>query len=70
MSKPVHVQLLYAALFLGVLALAAVLLSDGWADYVVFAVFLLTFVGFAVAANKRQYSTKKRGFTRDSDSRW
>ena len=70
MSQPVYMQLLYAALFLGVLAAAAVALSDGWADYVVFAVFVLTFVGFAVAANKRQYSTKKRGFTRDSDSRW
>ena len=70
MSKPIHVQLLYAALFLGVLAAAAILLSDGWADYVVFAAFVLTFVGFAIASNKRQYSTKKRGFTRDSDSRW
>ena len=70
MSQPLYVQLLCAALFLGVLAAAAVLLSDGWADYVVFAVFLLTFVGFAIAANKRQYSTRKRGFTRDSDSRW
>jgi len=70
MSQPVYVQLLFAALFLGVLAAAAVVLSDGWADYVVFAVFVLTFVGFAIAANKRQYSTKKRGFTRGSDSRW
>ena len=70
MSQPVYVQVLFAALFLGVIALAAVLLSDGWADYVVFAAFFITFVGFAIAANKRQYSTKKRGFTRDSDSRW
>ena len=70
MSQPLYVQLLLAALFLGVIAAAAVLLSDGWADYVVFAVFVLTFVGFAIAANKRQYTTKKRGFTRDSDSRW
>ncbi len=70
MSQPVYVQLLVAALFLGVLVLAAVLIADGWADYVVFAAFFLTFLGFAIAVNRRQYPTRKRGFTRDSDSRW
>jgi hypothetical protein len=70
MSQPVWVQLLAAAAFLGVLVVAAMTLSDGWADYVVFAAFFLTFLGFAIAVNKRQYPTKKRGFTRDSSSRW
>ena len=70
MSQPVWVQILAAAVFLGILVTAAMLLADGWADYVVFAAFFITFLGFAIAVNKRQYPTKKRGFTRDSDSRW
>jgi hypothetical protein len=70
MSKPVPVQLLAAALFLGVIVVAAILIADSWADYVVFGAFFLTFVGFAIAVNKRQYPTKKRGYTRDSEDRW
>jgi hypothetical protein len=70
MSKPVWVQLLAAGLFLGVIVVAAILIADSWADYVVFGVVVLTFVGFAIAVNKRQYPTKKRGFTRESDDRW
>jgi hypothetical protein len=70
MSKPVWVQLLAAGLFLGVIVVAAILIADSWADYVVFGAFFLTFVGFAIAVNKRQYPTKKRGFTRESDDRW
>ena len=70
MSRPVWVQLLAAALFLGVIAAAGIAIADNWADYVVFGAFVFTFVGFAVAINKRQYPTRKRGFTRDSDSNW
>ena len=70
MSKPVWVQLLAAGLFLGAIVVAAILIADSWADYVVFGVFFLTFVGFGIAVNKRQYPTKKRGFTRESDDRW
>jgi hypothetical protein len=70
MSRPLYVQLLAAALFLGAIVLAAVLIADSWGDYVVFAAFFITFLGFAIAVNKRQYPTEKRGFTRDSDSRW
>ena len=70
MSQPLPVQLLAAAAFVGIIVLAATQIADGWADYVVFGAFFLTFLGFAIAINKRQYPTKKRGFTRDSDSRW
>ena len=70
MSKPLPVQLLAAALFVGGIVVAAILIADDWSDYVVFAAFTLTFLGFAIAVNKRQYPTKKRGFTRDSDDRW
>jgi len=70
MSKPVPVQLLAAALFVGALVLAAVLIADDWSDYIVFGVFALAVLGAAIAVNKRQYPTKKRGFTRESDERW
>jgi len=70
MSQPLWVQLLAATAFMGVIVVAAILISDGWADYVVFAGFFLTFIGFAIAAHKRDYPTTRRGFTRDSDSRW
>jgi hypothetical protein len=69
-TRSLALQLLAAALFLGAIAVAAVLIADDWSDYIVFGVFFLTFVGFAIAVNKRQYPTKKRTFTRDSDSRW
>jgi hypothetical protein len=70
MSQPIGVQLLAAAAFLAAIVVAAVLIADSWSDYVVFGAFFLTFVGFAIAVNKRQYPTKKRGFTRDADSDW
>ena len=70
MSQPVWVQLVAASLFVGIYVVAVLLIADDWSDYVVaFAVFF-TLVGFAVAVNKRQYPTKKRGFTRDADSDW
>jgi 4-hydroxybenzoate polyprenyltransferase len=67
-SQPLWVQLLAAVVFLGVIVGAAVALSDDWSDYVVFGAFFLTFVGFAIAVNKRQYPTKKRRVVRDSES--
>jgi uncharacterized membrane protein len=70
MSKPVPVQLLAAASFLGVIVVAAILIADDWSDYIVFGVFFLALLGVAIAVNKRQYPTKKRGFTRESDERW
>ncbi|HKF79511.1 MAG TPA: hypothetical protein VKB17_01645 [Thermoleophilaceae bacterium] len=70
MSQPLPVQLIAAALFLGVIVFAAIAIADDWSDYVVFGAFFLTFLGFAIAVNKRQYPTRKRGFRRDSDSRW
>ena len=45
---------------------------DGWADWVVFGVFCCAALGGAIAVWQRQYpaASKKRVFTRDSDSRW
>ena len=70
LSQPLYVQLIAALAFVGVIVVAAVLLADSWADWVIFGAVVFTFLGFAVAVNKRQYPTRKRGFTRDSESDW
>jgi hypothetical protein len=46
--------------------------ADGWADWVVFAVVICAAIGGAIAVWNREYpaQSKKRVFTRDSDSRW
>jgi hypothetical protein len=41
--------------------------SEGWADWVVFAVIVLTVIGTARAVFFRRYPTKKRTFVRHSD---
>jgi membrane protein implicated in regulation of membrane protease activity len=70
MSRPLAVQFLAAGTFLAVVVVAAILIGHTWAQYVVFGVFFLALIGAAVAVNKRNYPTKKRGITRDPDSRW
>ena len=70
MSQPLYVQVLAALVFVGAIVVAAVLIADSWADWVVFAAVVLTLLGFAIAVNRRQYPTRKRGFTRDSESDW
>jgi hypothetical protein len=61
---------------LGVLLLAAVLVLsttqvvDNWSDWVVLGVIVVTVIAVAFAVYNRQYPTKKRAFTRDSDSDW
>jgi protein-S-isoprenylcysteine O-methyltransferase Ste14 len=46
--------------------------ADGWADWVVFGVVVCAAIGGAVAVWQRQYpaQSKKRVFTRDSESEW
>jgi hypothetical protein len=43
---------------------------DGWEDWVVLGGILVAVSGVAVAVNSRRYPTRKRAFTKDSDSRW
>jgi hypothetical protein len=69
-SAPLPLQLLYAGLFIGLLAGAALAIGDSWADYVVYAAVFLTFIGFGIAVHKRQYPTKKRRMVRDSERDW
>jgi hypothetical protein len=46
--------------------------ADGWEDWVVFGVVICAVIGSAIAVWQRQYpaATKKRTFTRDSESNW
>ena len=46
--------------------------ADGWADWIVFGVVVCAALGGALAVWQRQYpaATKKRVFTRDSESNW
>lgn len=41
--------------------------ADGWADWVVFAAIVLTFLGFAIAAHQRVYAPRERSISRSSD---
>jgi hypothetical protein len=43
---------------------------DGWEDWVVLGGIIVAVSGVAVAVNNRRYPTRKRTFTKDSDSRW
>lgn len=42
----------------------------GWADWVVFAMLVVTGVGAAIAVYPRQYPSRKRAYTRDSDDKF
>ena len=42
--------------------------ADGWADWVVFGVIVVTVYGFAVAVSPRMFDKRKRSISRTSDS--
>ena len=67
---PFWIQALLVALLIGALALAVTDVADSWADWVVLGMIIFTTVMVAFAVHNRQYPTKKRSFTRDSDSKW
>ena len=71
MRFPVWLQ---GLVVLSVVALIVVLgvtsVVDGWEDWVVLGGILVAVSGVAVAVNNRRYPTRKRTFTKDSDSRW
>lgn len=67
-----HATALQAIALTGIVAAGAYLVfwsANSWADWVVFAVILITVFGAAVAVNRRDYPTAKRAFTRSSDDR-
>ena len=70
MRFPLWMQALLVVLLAAVLAVAVVSVVDGWADWVVLGAILVAVMGIMVAVNRRQYPTRKRSFTKDSDSKW
>jgi hypothetical protein len=54
------------------LGYAVVSVAKGWAGWVVFGVIVMAALGGAIAIWNREYPamSKKRTFTRDSDSNW
>ncbi len=67
---PVWMQALVVILLAAVLAVAVVSVVDGWADWVVLGGIVVAVIGTMMAVNRRQYPTRKRSFTKDSDSKW
>jgi hypothetical protein len=65
---------LQGLLLLSVVAVIVVLgvtsVVDGWEDWVVLGAIIVAVSGVAVAVNNRRYPTRKRTFTKDSDSKW
>jgi hypothetical protein len=68
---PVWLQGLVVLAVVGLIVVLAVTsVVDGWEDWVVLGGILVAVSGVAVAVNNRRYPTRKRAFTKDSDSRW
>jgi hypothetical protein len=68
---PVWLQALIVLSVVGVIVVLGVTsVVDGWEDWVVLFGILAAVSGVAVAVNNRRYPTRKRTFTKDSDSKW
>jgi hypothetical protein len=72
MRVSIVIQWLIFAAVAAVLGYAVVHVAKGWAGWVVFGVIVMAALGGAIAVWNRQYPqiSKKRTFTRDSDSKW
>lgn len=68
MSTRVTQGLIILGLAIGLMYLV-VNSADGWADWVVFGVIVLTFYGFAVAVSPRLFARRKRTISRESGPR-
>jgi hypothetical protein len=62
-------QALAMAGLIGGLGYLVVSSADSWGDWVVFGVITLTAFGAALAVHHREHPTRKRAFSRSSDSR-
>jgi uncharacterized membrane protein YedE/YeeE len=72
MRLSIGIQWAIFAVVAGVLGYAVVHVAKGWAGWVVFGVIVCAAIGGAIAVWNRQYPqvSKKRTFTRDSESKW
>jgi hypothetical protein len=67
---PVWMQASFVVILAVVLALAVTSVVDNWTDWIVLGGIVVAVGGLMIALNNRRYPTKKRAFTRDTDSRW
>jgi len=67
---PIWMQGLFVVALAVVLALAVTDVVDDFTDWIVLGGILVAVFGLMIAVNTRRYPTRKRTFTRDSDSRW
>jgi hypothetical protein len=68
---PVWLQALVVLSVVGLIVVLGVTsVVDGWEDWVVLGGIIVAVSGVAVAVNNRRYPTRKRTFTKDSDSKW
>jgi hypothetical protein len=67
-SRTVAQALALAGLVAG-LGYLVVSSADSWGDWVVFGVVTMTAFGAALAVHHREHPTRKRAFSRSSDSR-
>jgi hypothetical protein len=72
MNGRIAVQWIIFLVVAGVLGYAVVHVAKGWAGWVVFGVIVAAAIGGAIAVWNREYPqmSKKRTFTRDSESKW
>ena len=71
MRFPVWLQGLVVLSVVGLIVVLGVTsVVDGWEDWVVLGGIIVAVSGVAVAVNNRRYPTRKRTFTKDSDSKW
>ena len=71
MRFPVWLQgLVVLSVVAVIVVLGVTSVVDGWEDWVVLGGIIVAVSGVAVAVNNRRYPTRKRTFTKDSDSRW
>jgi hypothetical protein len=67
---PIWMQALMMLLVAAVVVLGVTSVVDGWEDWVVLGGIVAAVVGTMIAVNNRRYPTKKRAFTKDSQSKW
>ena len=67
---PLWMQALMMLLVAAVVVLGVTSVVDGWEDWVVLGGIVVAVIGVMIAVNTRRYPTRKRAFTKDSDSRW
>jgi hypothetical protein len=67
---PVWMQALFMLLVAAVVVLGVTSVVDGYEDWIVLGGIVAAVVGVMIAVNRRQYPTRKRTFTKDSDSKW